>query len=503
MPSFVLDVTDSNTVKLLQVPIARKERYVALSYCWGVDKQAIMLQRSNKLDLLAGIALDRLDPTIRDSVQVARELGFRFLWVDALCIFQDDMEWKARELEKMGAIYRNATLTIVVSGEKDVTRGFLQRRTPTVDRGLPAFKFHVEETFEEGVDSSILLVPAKQKLFINEPWYQTKPWYQRAWTMQEMLFSKRRLQFRFHQTTWTCHCAENIVREYDGWMNELARPYFNLDFDPAGRLMRNGNVSTGTDDVLWDWLILVQTYSARQIRYHNDRLPAISAIARGFASSLGSDYVCGLWASYLPLCLSWRRHPKAEFSDRKSGPSWSWASHDFEVEWENSEWRDDFRWNQDFVLLGSTIDLTSPGDPFGAVREAELHVRGLLLPASVTEKEGDYLVNLPKHDASVRAEFDYVDVLGDQRDPGRQPSLLVLVHRLAHTAKGIIVLERENNRYSRVGVFEMHDIWPDHCNKYTEEGLTKDEVLKSQETFRDRLQFLAGGEQSIREFVLI
>jgi hypothetical protein len=500
MPSFVLNVTDSNTVKLFQVPAAMKERYVALSYCWGVDRQTVMLTRSNKPHLLAGVAVDHLDPTIRDSVTVARELGFRFLWVDALCILQDDAQWKARELEKMGDIYRNATLSIVVSGAKDVTRGFLHCRTPTVNRRQPVFKFHTEETSEEGTDNTIILVPATRKADNGI----TEPWYQRAWTMQEMLFSRRRLQFRLHQATWTCHCNDATVREYDGWISGLARPYYNPDFDPVRSLVRSENVSTRANAVLWNWLSLVSEYSARQIRYHSDRLPAISAIAREFAARLESDYACGLWMSYLPMCLLWYHRIPGDLSDRKSGPSWSWASHDFEVEWSEGG-RNGWRCNQDFKVLGSTIDLTSPGDPFGAVKRAELHVRGLLIPASVTEKSGQYLVHLPRHDGYVFDRFDYVNYLGDQKDPSRETSLLVLIHDTATVAKGIIVLEEDNNKYSRVGVFWMHNIWPRalESKEHYEEGMTEDEVQKSQEKFRDRLLFIAGGEESIREFVLI
>ncbi|KAJ0382524.1 hypothetical protein COL922a_012392 [Colletotrichum nupharicola] len=90
MPSLVIDVSDSGHSRLLRVPENMRERYVALSYCWGGVSQAIMLRTGNMSDLTSSIDPQKLDPTIRDSIIVTRQLGFKFLWIDALCIIQDD-----------------------------------------------------------------------------------------------------------------------------------------------------------------------------------------------------------------------------------------------------------------------------------------------------------------------------------------------------------------------------------------------------------------------------
>ena len=51
---------------------------------------------------------------------MVRELGFRYLWVDALYIYQDDEEFKTAELGNIGEIYRNASFTIAASAAKGV-----------------------------------------------------------------------------------------------------------------------------------------------------------------------------------------------------------------------------------------------------------------------------------------------------------------------------------------------------------------------------------------------
>lgn len=110
-PRWLIDI-ELNCV----VPGFDARSYVALSYLWGKTAQFRMkkehLPESQKLNGLRDLPIAR---TILDAIDLTREIGERFLWVDALCIAQDDEEL-ASELEKMGAIYANAVLVIVATG---------------------------------------------------------------------------------------------------------------------------------------------------------------------------------------------------------------------------------------------------------------------------------------------------------------------------------------------------------------------------------------------------
>lgn len=64
-------------------------RYIALSHCWG-DIQTFTTNTGTLADRLAGISWDELPKTYQDTVTVARRLGVRYLWIDSLCIIQDD-----------------------------------------------------------------------------------------------------------------------------------------------------------------------------------------------------------------------------------------------------------------------------------------------------------------------------------------------------------------------------------------------------------------------------
>ena len=101
---------------------------MTLSYCWGQHGQKFVLTKQNKVQFLAGIEIEQLDVSIRDAIKVTRELGFRYLWIDALCIVQDDDMEKAREISRMYKIYINAVFTIIASRSRSVTEGLLSHR---------------------------------------------------------------------------------------------------------------------------------------------------------------------------------------------------------------------------------------------------------------------------------------------------------------------------------------------------------------------------------------
>jgi len=62
-----------------------------LSYCWGKDGHVVTTKKDLTQHMQA-IDLQSLPTTLRDAVPITRLLGFRYLWIEALCIAQDDDE---------------------------------------------------------------------------------------------------------------------------------------------------------------------------------------------------------------------------------------------------------------------------------------------------------------------------------------------------------------------------------------------------------------------------
>ena len=89
LPIRVVDTGLNNGVVKLVKTNEAKGRYICLSHCWG-SSQIITTTRSTFEDRTKGIAWDDLSKTFQDAICLTRTLGFRYIWIDSLCIIQDD-----------------------------------------------------------------------------------------------------------------------------------------------------------------------------------------------------------------------------------------------------------------------------------------------------------------------------------------------------------------------------------------------------------------------------
>jgi hypothetical protein len=131
MPTRVIDLgpQDSSTPKLvLSSPDDEPGKWVSLSHTWGRPDNPFVTNSLNLSERLQGLSLEDMPATFRDAIIVIRKLGYRFLWIDSLCILQDsESDWNT-EGAKMADYYGKAALTIVASFAKDDAEGFLESR---------------------------------------------------------------------------------------------------------------------------------------------------------------------------------------------------------------------------------------------------------------------------------------------------------------------------------------------------------------------------------------
>lgn len=123
-PVYFIDTQDSCIV-----PASPNERYISLSYVWG-HVSSLHLQRANVNTLTSqgalrrGDVIDRIPLTILHAIEITRLLGERYLWVDSLCIVQDDESGgKQEQLNNMAAIYANASITLIAADGFDASYG--------------------------------------------------------------------------------------------------------------------------------------------------------------------------------------------------------------------------------------------------------------------------------------------------------------------------------------------------------------------------------------------
>ena len=185
------DTEDTFTLRLIDVTTNEvicsngNHKYIALSYVWGqikqwraINKDHVRCARKHECGSEDGfvIQLDRstLPRTIQDAMLLVETIGERYLWVDALCIVQDDEIELRNTLKHMNTIYRNAYLTII---DADGTNA---------DSGLPGLRADSREitNIMDTVDG-IPLIHAQPDLSLPNT-----PRAQRAWTFQEALFSQ-------------------------------------------------------------------------------------------------------------------------------------------------------------------------------------------------------------------------------------------------------------------------------------------------------------------------
>lgn len=128
-PARLLDVADPDTVVLVDtnpddVPLL----YVAPSYCWGPSSASLRQVRTLRENMAShrrGIPNASLPKSVGDAIRVSRSVRCRHIWIDALCIVQDDDEDRAPEISRMGYIYTYSHFTLVAAGAADCAQGFL------------------------------------------------------------------------------------------------------------------------------------------------------------------------------------------------------------------------------------------------------------------------------------------------------------------------------------------------------------------------------------------
>ncbi|KAH6954352.1 heterokaryon incompatibility protein-domain-containing protein [Fusarium avenaceum] len=192
----VIDVEDGRIVDLLPTM-----RYVALSYVWGLSEKAIELRserrltRDNMSRLQQHNILEQMPipQTIRDAMAVVKATGERYLWVDALCIVQDDPEDLSHQTGRMDLIYSKALFTIVAACGSDSGSGLA---------GLPSSPRDIFQRQVKVSPNGLHIMPCLN--LSDGDTLKSSKWNTRGWTFQERLLSRRALIFTNSQIYWCC-----------------------------------------------------------------------------------------------------------------------------------------------------------------------------------------------------------------------------------------------------------------------------------------------------------
>lgn len=129
LPKRVIDVGPNDGSQLPRLYETQREAvaYATLTYCWD-KSQPLTTERENLKRMVQGIKWQDIPRTIQDAIQITMALDLRYLWVDALCIVQDDEEDWQSQAPQMGAIYSRSFVTISAAEASSSDGGILRPR---------------------------------------------------------------------------------------------------------------------------------------------------------------------------------------------------------------------------------------------------------------------------------------------------------------------------------------------------------------------------------------
>lgn len=358
--------------------------YVALSHCWGGDLPVKLMTAEYK-SFQRGLPWGSLPNTFQDAATVVVRFDIAYIWIDALCIIQDDASDWAKEAAQMADVYSNAHFTISAASSKDGSISFLkqQRTMPLVlgledDTGLdsPPERLLARKRFETGIHSYGKVFDAT-----------LDPTDLRGWIMQEKVLSRRTMVFSSEEVQWECRKAR--VCECSGitpWDSDVDQEMYGRARQEP-RKASHGPASLDTwrsspEQRHESWNTLVSDYTLRSLTKETDKLVAFSGMARKFSSYDNSAYYAGIWQSSLPVGLCWYvyQHYRVQSLLPQSyiAPSFSWASVKGNIEIMPAA-------SGGFACAVDSVDVSlATADPFGAVRSGSIALIGVLMTGEMS-----------------------------------------------------------------------------------------------------------------------
>ncbi|KAH6887644.1 heterokaryon incompatibility protein-domain-containing protein [Thelonectria olida] len=323
MPTRLIDLGSSNdTIRLIETDPQTQGPYVCLSHCWG-RKKPLTTKADNLQMHLQSIRWHGIPQTFRDAICYTRLLRIRYIWIDSLCIIQDNPDDWATESKVMGQIYSNAYLTLGAVTAPDSSTGMFKispslglhsarKITGTTITGLP----YLYNVFS--VPRKLDLHPAAWRSYDDR---KSWPLLGRAWAFQECIMSPRFLHIGHPELRW--ECREAILCECGDIEQKSAKVRYAtvLESGSAFQLEKERRD-------------LIEAYSLLSLTCETDKLPAFSGLAKqACRTAPSSEYLAGLFRGSLVVDMLWiaQKHDPKSYRPKLEhwrAPSWSWASVD-------------------------------------------------------------------------------------------------------------------------------------------------------------------------------
>ncbi|KAL6705596.1 hypothetical protein ACN47E_006543 [Coniothyrium glycines] len=413
MPSRLIDVGQNpesglSVVHLRQSPL--KDSYATLSHCWG-QSQSLLLTKAQEANFKQGIRIEDLPRTFQHAITVTRALQIGYIWIDSLCIYQDDISDWSIQSRCMKDIYEGAVICIAATAAKDGTGGLFSMRDNLYSRPIP-------------IDIPNCLTDRnEQKSFAGGKYWigdydfsasQTlaqSPLNRRAWVAQERFLSKRIAHFAERDLYWECQQTLSSRTFPNGVYDRhevigLQPPSLRRTLIGSSTRHRENVSHEHVEDndfmdlVYRAWVNWLVWYTGRDITKEEDIFVALNGVSQvAVVETMGDRMIAGLCESRLDKQLIWQilNSTKEHRPRNWRAPSWSWASTTAQIIWPSEDpthSHDVIEKNSMIKILESRMEMEQSGE----LKEASVWIE--CRPFRVGFKDNSTEEN--RHDESTR-----------------------------------------------------------------------------------------------------
>lgn len=421
---------------------------------------------------MACINWEDLPKTFQDAIVVVRSLGINYLWIDSLCIVQDDIDDWVRESEQMGYIYENSRLKIAATSAPNATAGLylkdkIRRKISGTISNREGFEYVVFKMHKH---------PEK-----DMPWDEKNinwPLLNRAWVFQEQILPPRTIHFSRHELIWECrrHIQCECEPRHRGYFRSPKKEYYRiLEEGLSGNLVEL-------------WQEICERYSPLDLTKASDKLPALSGLAKQMDKRRPqATYLAGMWSDSLDRDLLWMNHgdqyldSSAEGSFKNHLPSWSWAkTRSSTANLLSSDYVDGKMILQIYFTISDAVTSLATTDPTGDVQGGLISIKAPVFDATFVDTgRNDFalarirfglVVGISGQQVKVYLDhrnevyFDVpTDPFVDSREPPIDHGHFKLIHmaRIRHDASlesdYAMVVQRlaSSSTFQRIGMFSV------------------------------------------------
>lgn len=337
MPTRILDLGDRDNGALNQTSrrsimlinsakVTGDRSYACLSHRWNSNGHTIITTRETYAKHKDCISFTDLSPVYQDAVHISRRLGIRYLWIDSLCIIQDDAaDWQV-ESQTMATVYGRALLTL--ARHCDMSGSMRETGNERYIVSCPAVSppIYVREVPEHINVHQIPFSDRRNKFSLLS----------RGWVFQERLLSPRIVHISNEEIAWECmetyNCQCGLLPQDIEARVGMPTRWQSPKTSHARALGLLDSARTPNKAALLErWRSIVEDYSGLDLTIEADRLPAIRGCAEQIREKLGASYCFGLWESGSAFELAWSKTGSSILQNPRCPelfclPTWSWAA---------------------------------------------------------------------------------------------------------------------------------------------------------------------------------